>query len=275
MALSGTDLVAYESLVVEKIWEIDPDKLLYAFRNSHFKYASHMIVITGPSPNRRDEFENRIASRRIFELLWEVHLKARVSDVRHFYDLFRAKTTTAADAGWVFEFRMHQVLREKRTIQLFPITQDHPGPVNFIYTGHSREKPIDIHLAGSDEHLLVEKGELYTNRYYRPKPVDHPAVDSLLLVHPPGSPPILLMFQITRKVEEHGANEGDLCRINNLDLPEITRKYYVAATPEDIEPKIKIPRGYDGTGAARLPDAVLRVLNYPVSLGTLFSAVSD
>ena len=48
-------------------------------------------------------------------------------------DLFRSSQHMTVTAGWAIEFLMHQLLRKKRTIRLFPITQTVPGLKIFIY----------------------------------------------------------------------------------------------------------------------------------------------
>ena len=67
-----------------------------------------------------------IASRFIFELLWDEYLKDQASEMQDLYNLFSGSPITAVAAGWVFEFRMHQLLKDGRVIQLFPIYRSHP-----------------------------------------------------------------------------------------------------------------------------------------------------
>ena len=277
MAFFASDPIEYESLVLAKVWAIDPNNLRQTFNNEHFGNVSHHILVIEPLPTNHWLFVKRIASRRVFEMLWEKHLKTRVSDMKYFYDLFRATTTTASSAGWVFEFRMHQLLTRQQTIRLFPITQDNPGPKNFIYRGYPGENPIDLQLIKSDEHRLLED-EFHANRYYRPTSTNFPTIDSLLLIHPPDSPPILLAFQITRNKKEHDVNEAGLQRIDKMikklkstEDTQNARLYFVVVTPEDVEPEIKVHKAYFGmTGNEKLPVEKFQVFNYPVSVDALF-----
>ena len=62
----------------------------------------------------------RIASRWIFELISDLHGKNRVSEMRHFYNLFQWSMVVATTQGWAFELWIHQLLREENVIQLFP-----------------------------------------------------------------------------------------------------------------------------------------------------------
>ena len=277
MAFYASDPIEYESRVLENVWAIDPNKLQQTFNNQLFDEVSHHILVIEPLPTNRWLFVKRIASRRVFEMLWEKHLKTRVSDMKYFYDLFRATTTTASSAGWVFEFRMHQLLTRQQTIRLFPITQDNPGPKNFIYKGYPGENPIDLQLIKSDEHPLFED-EFHANRYYRPTSTNFPTIDSLLLIHPPDSPPILLAFQIARNKKEHNVNEAGLQRIDKMikklkstEDTQNARLYFVVVTPEEVEPEIKVHKAYFGmTGNEKLPVEKFQVFNYPVSVDALF-----
>jgi len=74
----------------------------------------------------------RVASQHIFKRLWDEHLRHRADDMSYLYRLFRYNEITAVAAGWIFESRMHQLLREEQTIRLFPIAQAVPGSANFI-----------------------------------------------------------------------------------------------------------------------------------------------
>ena len=164
------------------------------------------------------------------------------------------------------------MLTRQQTIRLFPITQDDPGPKNFIYRGYPGKNPIDIQLIESNEHPLVED-DFHANRYYRPISTDFPTIDSLLLIHPPDSPPVLLTFRITRNEKEHDVNEVGLQRINELKSTEDAqnaRLYFMVVTPEDVEPEIEVPKAYFGMRDNKeLPVKKFQVFNYPVSVDVL------
>ena len=185
--------------------------------------------------------------------------------------------TTGISAGWIFESRVHQLLRSQQTIQLFPVTLHSSEADDFIYKGYSRKTPTDLQLPESDEDTLVKGCDFYANRYYRLVSADFPEVHSLLLICPPdGSSPLLLIFHITRTAKAHDASEETLRSIDNLDLPKDTRKYYVVVTPEGVEPEVRVPRSYFGRrGRTKLRDKVLRVFTYPVPFKVLLLGYCD
>jgi hypothetical protein len=186
----------------------------------------------------------------------------------HLYDGLPASATTAR---WVFEFRMHQLLWKKQTIRLFPIIQDSSGPTNCIYKGYPGTNAKKLKLPRSNEHPFVEGDVFHANCYYRPRSTSFPAIDSLLLIRPRCSLPILLMFRITQDTEEH-VSEEDLRRIDSLGLSPITRKYYVVVTPTGVKPEIMVPKAYRGRdGGTKLSDRVFRVFNYSVSVDEVFA----
>ena len=76
LAIYASDPAAYDGLVVEEIMAIKPADLRYISQNP--APISHRVFTIEPSPIGRDRFEKRIASRRVFELLWEEHLWSRV-----------------------------------------------------------------------------------------------------------------------------------------------------------------------------------------------------
>jgi len=95
-----------------------------------------------------------------------------------------------------------------------------------------------------------------------------------LLTHPVGEPsPILLMFQMTLDKDELDAKEGGLCKIERMELPPNTRRYYMLVTPDDIQTKVKAPIKYfkvKGEEGKKFRDA-FEVFHYPVDTDTLFS----
>jgi hypothetical protein len=275
LATYASDPTAYESLVQQKLWTMNPDHLLRIFRGPRSGDVSHHVVIIQPSPTTRGFFETKIASRRVFELIWEIHLQHRISDMEYLYSFFQNSQTMAPAAGWIFELRMHQLLRRQQTIRLFPI-RGRPGTTRFLYDGYtaSKENPTDLQLAESDEYPLVEGDRLRMNRYYRLDSIDFPATDSVLLIHPPGEPsPILLMFQMTRNKREHNVDEEGLGKIDDLRLPRHTRRYYVVVTPEGIQPQIKVPPAcFEGRGRRGIsPDELFPVFHCPVRRNALFA----
>jgi len=208
---------------------------------------SHIIITIIPSPDNRDEPEVDFASEGVFRLVWDKHLHSRIDEMEYYYNLFSASKTSAA-AGWIFESRMHQVLRSGGTIQLFPIRSSGKGGVNIIYNNHTASQhwndSTTLEMLPSAEYALDTTIELKKNHYYRPAAKNFPTIDSLFLVHPDGEPlPILLMFQITRS-GEHDVKIGHLRTVDNLHFPGPVKKYYVIVTPEQGFPQIKVPIQY-------------------------------
>ena len=282
---------------------MNAESLPQIFRDPGSFQPSHYIVTIQPSPTNRGRTQNKIVSRRVFEILWEKHIYSRINVMQDFHDLFVASPITATSAGWVFELRMHQLLRKARTVQLFPI-RGHRADVNFIYQDYTASKkkidPTDLQLVDSEEHDIAKGAKLKMGHYYRPKAVNFPAIDSLLLIHPLGEPsPILLMFQVTLNKKTHDAKLSGLRKIDELDLPSDVRKYYIAVTPEGIWPKITVPISYLDGGQAEgedededeeedegedeeedeemdqdvdvSPGRQFQVFNYPVRLDELFA----
>ena len=268
----ASDPGRYKDLIIHEIAKVNPDKLHHALNDPFFDNISHLILIVEPSSSR-SVYTKRIASRRVFQLLWDRHLRHMIAHIAYFYDLFRTSPTTAVSAGWIFEFRMHQLLAVQRAIRIFPITQAEAGSVNYIYKDYPGENAVDLQWTGSQEEPLDLEGEFIANRYYRPTSTNFPAIDSLLLIHPPDkSPPILLMFQITRNTNEHDVNLGGLQKVDELGLQPNTRKYYVVVTPEGVQPKISVPKKYHKVEGVKpqLPENVLHVFNYPIHRDELF-----
>ena len=111
----------------------------------------------------------------------------------------------AAGAGWVFELRMHQLLRKQQTIRMFPITLGRPEPANFIHEDYPGRNPIDLHLTRSDEYPLAEGNQFHANLCHRPTPTNFPGIDPCT--------------SFTRNAGEHDVNEDD------LNLSENIQKY--------------------------------------------------
>ena len=220
-----------------------------------------------PSPTSRLVYEKTITSKGVLRLLWDQYLKNSVADMEYFYDVFEGSSVTASACGELFELRMHQLLRWGYFLKLFPLALGRAAsPKNDFYsdysTSHKQQRLQSYWLIASEEHPLREGIQLEINHYYRPGK-NFPSIDSLLLIHPEGDkPPILLMFQITRNKEKHDVKPSDLERVRGLGLPEGTREYYVVVTPLGREPKIEVPKGYFGG---------VEVFHHPVDRDSLFS----
>ena len=250
----------YGDLVAQKVQQITPGDLRSVFHNPDPDDSSHLIVRIEPSPTKRTRFEKTFASRRVFELLCDRHLRDSVADMKHFYYVSQDSSVTAPAAGWIFELRMHQLFRQGYLLKILPLGRGEAKNKEFddVYdnyaTFHKEEGPKYFDLAVSQEHRLDEGSQLQVDRYYRPKADSFPTIDSLLLVHPTGEQsPILLMFQITCG-KGCGVKEVSLEKIERLKFPLDTRKYYVAVTPASIVPEITVPKGrFADVGVFRHP----------------------
>ena len=166
------------------------------------------------------------------------------------YGQFQANPTSPPAAEWIFKLRMHQLLVEKQTLHLFPI-RGHQVKVNLLYDNYiasgKRQDPINLELSESEQYHFVEKHRLQKDQYYLPKSRSYSAIDSLLLIHPPGEPlPILFMFQITQNKKDHDVilNKKSMGKIDDIKLPPNTRKCYAVITPEGVHPTITVPTKY-------------------------------
>ena len=268
----------YERFLRQKIDELDLDRLRQLFYDPKPRDSSRYIIAIEPSPTTRMRFKKSIASRRVFELIWDKHIQHRIDVMVDFYNLFLADSIAVVE--WLFQLRIHQLLAGQRTIRLFPIHGRHEG-VNLVYDDYTASEagsnPTNLRLTNSEELALVEKTKLKKGCYYRPKSADFPAIDSLRLVRPRDEPsPILLMFQIARNQRDQDANMDGLFKIDGLGLPSNARRYYVVVTVGDTQPKITVPMRYfeGGTrrrGSRRSPDEVFPVFHYPLRKEELFA----
>jgi hypothetical protein len=237
--------------------------------------SSHLITRIEPTPGRF-EFKKTIASPFVFQQLWDYHLRSQTSDSSRFYDLFcSGGSATAASAGWIFESRMHQLLVQEYTINLFPIgrtasrSQNHDLFSDYTDTMNSNNERR-FPIATLREEILGKGIELKVNRYYRPERTNFAAIESLLLIHPTYCSPILLMFQFTRNKDKHEAKESGLDEVDDLTVPQGTSKCYVVVTPSGIQPKIHAPKGrfVDDDG-----HNYVYVFHHPVEQNTLFPRI--
>ena len=249
-----------------------------ALRSPH-PYSSDLIVVLDPSPEDRLRNQNRIASRWIFELLSDLHTKNRVSEMRRFCDIFLQNAVAATTSGWAFELQMHQLFREVNRIQLFPI-RCHITEGNFIYNDYTASQEGRnqqfLQLTGSEGRLLAEGVKSEVGHYYRIQATDSDSINSLFLVYPPDEPsPVLLMFWIAWNETRQDISEGDLRRIDGLNLPPNTRRWYVVVvvTPHDVWPEIRVPEVYvRGRGKrGRKAEDIFPVFHCPVWMDTFLS----
>jgi len=260
----------FKARVFAQVKRMGPDNLRHVLQSPESDDSSHLITRIEPS-TLRSLATKTIASPGAFKLLWNQHLKNRVTDTEYYYDIFQqGGSVTASAAEWIFGFRMHQLLSQGYSINLFPLRNPGRGIKNDVYSDYS-----DSHKERTKKHFRLAKSPEYplaggivpvVDRYYRLGAKNFATIDSLLLIHPPEhSSPILLMFQITRKRDGHDVKEAGLDMIDTLKLPPNTLTYYVAVTPDGIEPPIQVPKG-------RFED--VHVFHHPVPQSTLFPHAS-
>ena len=95
-----------------QVLQITPHSMLLALKNPESDSSSDLITCIELSASRSLPMKT-IASPGAFRLLWDQDLSNQVTDMEYYYDIFQQGgpvTTTAA--GWIFEFRMHQLLAQ-------------------------------------------------------------------------------------------------------------------------------------------------------------------
>jgi hypothetical protein len=255
----------FEGLVLAQVQQMLPDTLRRALQAPDSDESSHLITRAEPSSTARFLTKKTIASPGAFKLLWNEHLKHQVSDTAYFYNIFQSGgSITASAAGWIFEFRMHELLTQGYLINLFPLRLRSTNERRKfdVYDKSADSYERNFQLAASSEYPLDRGINLELDRYYRPEARNFPTIDSLPLIRPINeASPILLMFQMTRSQDGHGVEEAGLEIINGLMFPPGTRMYYVVVTPLGTEPQIRVPTGC-------FQD--VHVFHHPVHPNTLF-----
>ena len=116
----------YEDVILQATSDIGPSQMPDIFWNLASHPSSQYISVIEPSPTSRREPVVDIASRRIFELLWEKHVKQpRVREMGYLYNSFRRDPLTAIAAGWIFESRIctpiaHEEAKDTAVPDLWP-----------------------------------------------------------------------------------------------------------------------------------------------------------
>jgi len=275
--MKGHDPKSLRNRIDSQVREMSPAGIKIALASSDIDDSSHYVTRIEPSYDERGVPRKTISCRFAFELLWDKYMKDQVSEMDYFYHLFSNNSITASAAGWIFEFRMHQLLRDGCTIHLFPINGHHANK-STIYDHYSHSYSPGfakaIQLPTSEEHSLLPKMTLAMGNYYRPLNVTFPAINSLFLVELPDEPsPILLMFQMMQNKVSHDMKPKGLLAVEELDLPLNTQKWLVVVTPFNIEPKIVVPPKTDAPNTNQMDidvDEAFRVFNYPVETQMMF-----
>ena len=116
----------YEELVDSQVRRMRPEILQDIFQTPESGTTFHLVVVMEPSPNSRSVCWKRFASRRTFEILWDCHIKHRVTNMRLYYDLLQRCPGMTSLLSWIFELRMHERLGQGYPILLTPFC-DHRG----------------------------------------------------------------------------------------------------------------------------------------------------
>ncbi|KAH9983713.1 hypothetical protein BJV74DRAFT_597753 [Russula compacta] len=230
---------------------MNPAGIRTALESPDMDYSSYDVTRIEPSHTSRGIAQKTIASRFVFELLWDKCIKDQVSEMQALYGLFTSSPITAPALGWLFEFRMHQLLRDGLRHSKFPSpsllswVRGHTLRQLFHLSPQSKLKTTYL-VAPINRTFLETRDEFTTGSYYCPSDLNLTAVDSLILIHSPGEPsPVLLMFQMMHTSDQHSVDPSSLIAVNRLQVPRNTRKWYVVVTPLDIEPKIAVPTHCD------------------------------
>ena len=265
---------AYKDLVTKQAQGMSAEALRYALRIRESDYSSHLLVVVEPSLEQRYSCQKRVASREVFEILWDQHIKNQPLEILRFYYFFRESPVTAPAAGWVFELWMHLLLRGGTSLPLSPIG-GRTVQADFVYDDYTSslegENKNVLQLTRSGEYRLGGEVKLEVGRYYRLKAADFYPIHSLFLIHPRGEPsPILLMFCIGWNETEQTVSKGSLQRICGLGCPPDTRRRYVVVTPSGAQPRMRVPRtifphqGQEDT----VPVNVFPAFHFEISMGT-------
>ena len=204
-------------------------------------------------------------------MVWRKHLEKNIILAREFYEIFVEHSFMAASVVWTFEFRIHSLLRQGRTIQIFPIKATGGNQLYRDYKvkdDPESEESESLELPRSEEHVFYGGATVIkVGRYYRPESSTFPAIDALLLIKPAGSSNhLLLLFKITRDKRSHDVKGEDLLEVKRLKLPKGTKTYYVAVTPEDLRLTITVDKTVLEEVGKGGPDEAFPVYRYPIDI---------
>ena len=121
----------------------------------------------------------------------------------------------ASAAGWVFKYRMHQLLGAGRAIEMYPV-RGHIVGANVAYSDYAatqnRNHPLHFKLVESGENILpdAQAAVLKKNVYYCPESKNLPGIDSWFLYEEGDKTPIILIFKVTQAETDHDVNVDGL-----------------------------------------------------------------
>ena len=181
----------------------------------------------------------------------------------------------ATSAGLIFEFRIHQLLRQGQRIEVFRVDAN-SDVLSHVYSDYQAtidrdpEESLSFELPPSGENLLHSGiTSLVVGRYYR---LASSTFDSLILLEPDWSNHhVLLIFQITHNKTSYDVKQEGLVQVKKLKLPNRTKMYYVTITPGEEHPAITIDRDCLDLIGKGEPENVPPVYHYPVNRSRLFN----
>jgi len=264
--------------LIQEIGRVTPATLSHLLLSADMvSDTSHRLVLIEPSPISRYVPQRRVVTSHVFSLFWDRHIYNQAREMARFYDLFSNPSFASGTivSEMIFGVRIHQLLKKGRHLILTPI-RGRLADGDVVYDDYRTTiMPSNRHvqLGPLAEVPLTDGITLNPGYYYHPQIPNFPTIDSLIL-YPPvdGKPPVLVIFQITCTAEERAVKEVGLEKINQLVIPKNAEKFLVIVTPEDVKPKITVPRTYltDAFLANRTPDTAFPVFHLQVTRGALF-----
>lgn len=101
----------YVQYITDQVLAMSPLELQHTFHPLEPNQCSDLITIIEPVPGSRSAFWKRLASRPAFDIVWDLRIRHRVSDMQYHYDILRRSENMTPAADWAFEVRMHDLLR--------------------------------------------------------------------------------------------------------------------------------------------------------------------
>jgi len=280
----------YEYCLNMEIGNLSPDSLIELLQDPNAAIEDiHFVITTGPLPGDRSKPYRTFTSPGVIGEYCKSLFEDEVDVLRRHYDALCGHPTTFNAAGMVFEHCVHQFLRKKKTITLFPIlgrilTKGENSGDGIIYDNYTTTKNAkgqkQVKLPELEEFIIIDESEtgVKYGTYYRPKRRNFPSINSWVLIrrgHLKG--PVFIMFQITINATEHDVKQEGLDLMDRLDIPQNASRWLVVLTPRGVNPKIgpvmanylkkKIP-----ANVSLNPKVRFRVFHYPIDI---FAASPD
>jgi hypothetical protein len=142
-------------MVETQVLDMHPNAVRNVLRSAESDQSSHLIFRIEPSDFRFRPYKT-IASSFAFNFLWSRHLRYQISDTAHFYDIFcEGGPDIASSAGWIFGFRMHELLTRGYPLSLFPTGRTRITSTKFdVYNNYT-----NFHHERNAEHFQLAESE--------------------------------------------------------------------------------------------------------------------